>query len=149
MTNTFMKTKSARTLFIRALCLGLCCSGIGEAANKVVFLAGGASHGPGEHEFRAGCLLLAKHLNESGLDIQAEVHSGWPSDESVLDGAKALIIYADGTSVVGRGWEKVDQMAKSGVGLMFMHYAVHPNPAEGALPSTLRAVTLTVAFSVL
>lgn len=101
-----------------------------HAANKIVFLAGGKSHGPGEHEFRAGCMLLAKALNESGIDVQAEVHSGWPSDESVLDGAKALIIYADGTSVVGKGWEKVDKMAKSGVGLMFMHYAVHPEKEE-------------------
>lgn len=101
-----------------------------QAANKVVFLAGAPSHGSGEHEFRAGCLLLAKALNESGLDIQAEVHSGWPEDVSVLDGAKALVIYADGTSVVGKGWEKVDQMAKSGTGLMFMHYAVHPEKEE-------------------
>lgn len=102
-----------------------------HAANKIVFLAGGKSHGPGEHEFRAGCMLLAKALNESGLDVQAEVHSGWPADESVLDGAKALVIYADGTSVVGKGWEKVDQMAKAGTGLMFMHYAVHPTKEEG------------------
>ena len=102
-----------------------------HAADKIVFLAGGRSHGPGEHEFRAGCMLLAKALNESGLDVRAEVHSGWPSDEKVLDGAKALVIYADGTSVVGNGWEKVDQMAKDGVGLMFMHYAVHPEKEEG------------------
>lgn len=102
-----------------------------HGANKIVFLAGGKSHGPGEHEFRAGCMLLAKSLNESGLDIQAEVHNGWPSDESVLDGAKALVIYADGSSVVGRGWKKVDQMAKNGCGLMFMHYAVHPSKQDG------------------
>src|SRR6478735_8543003 len=102
-----------------------------HAANKIVFLAGGKSHGPGEHEFRAGCMLLAKALNESGLDVQAEVHNGWPSDEKVLDGAKALVIYADGASVVGKGWAKVDQMAKSGCGLMFLHYAVHPDKAEG------------------
>ena len=115
----------ARFLAVTALMLAQA-----HAANKIVFLAGGKSHGPGEHEFRAGCMLLAKALNESGLDVQAEVHSGWPSDEKVLDGAKALIIYADGTSVVGKGWEKVDQMAKSGVGLMFMHYAVHPEKEE-------------------
>jgi type 1 glutamine amidotransferase len=104
--------------------------GAARAENKIVFLAGSVSHGPGEHEFRAGSLLLAKALNESGLDIRAEVHSGWPTDESVLDGAKALVIYADGTSVVGKGWEKVDRMAKSGTGLMFMHYAVHPEKEE-------------------
>ena len=101
------------------------------AARKIVFLAGGRSHGPGEHEFNAGCQLLAKALNESKLDIEATVIQGWPKDESVLNGIKGLVIYADGTSVVGKGWEKVDQLAKSGVGLMFMHYAVHPSPAEG------------------
>lgn len=103
----------------------------GHAANKIVFLAGGRSHGPGEHEFRAGSMLLAKALNESGLDVKAEVISGWPADDKVLDDAKAIVIYADGTSVVGKGWEKVDKLAKGGTGLMFMHYAVHPNPAEG------------------
>jgi len=102
-----------------------------DAANKIVFLAGGPSHGPGEHEFRAGCLLLAKDLNESGLDIEAEVQSGWPADESILDGAKAVVIYADATSVVSKGWEKMDQLAKKGTGIMFMHYAVHPDKAEG------------------
>jgi putative membrane-bound dehydrogenase-like protein len=101
------------------------------AARKIVFLAGGRSHGPGEHEFNAGCQLLAKALNESKLDIEATVIQGWPKDESVLNSIKGLVIYADGTSVVGKGWEKVDQLAKSGVGLMFMHYAVHPDAAQG------------------
>lgn len=102
------------------------------AADDIVFLAGGRSHGPGEHEFNAGCQLLAKALNEqSGLGIKATVVSGWPQDEKVLDGIKGLVIYADGTSVVGKGWAKVDELAKKGVGIMFMHYAVHPSPAEG------------------
>ena len=75
------------------------------AEPRVVFLAGGRSHGPGEHEFYAGCQILAKALNEqSGLNIKADVIKGWPSDDSVLDGAKAVVIYADGTSVVGKGW---------------------------------------------
>ena len=102
------------------------------SADDIVFLAGGKSHGPGEHEFNAGCLLLAKALNEqSGLGIKARVIQGWPKDETVLDGIKALVIYADGTSVVGKGWQKVDELAKKGVGIMFMHYAVHPSPADG------------------
>lgn len=104
---------------------------VSSAATKIVFLAGGPSHGPGEHEFRAGAMLLAKSLNEAGLDIQAEVHSGWPKDERVLDDAKAVIFYNDATSVVSRGWAKVDRMAKAGVGLMFMHYAVHPSAEDG------------------
>ncbi len=120
-----MKLSLAITLFL----------GLPEAVfaeNRVVFLAGGRSHGPGEHEFYAGCELLAKALNQQkGVDLKAEVLKGWPADESVLDGAKAVVIYADGTSVVGKGWEKMDALAKKGVGIMFMHYAVHPGAAEG------------------
>jgi hypothetical protein len=103
-----------------------------QAAADIVFLAGGRSHGHGEHEFKAGSELLAKALNEqSGLGLKAVVVSGWPKDESVLDGIKCLVIYADGTSVVGKGWAKMDALAKQGVGIMFMHYAVHPSPADG------------------
>jgi type 1 glutamine amidotransferase len=102
------------------------------AQTRVVFLAGGRSHGPGEHEFNAGCRLLARALEEqSGLGVRAEVVNGWPADDSLLDGAKAVVIYADGTSVVGKGWAKMDALAKQGVGIMFMHYAVHPSAADG------------------
>ncbi len=102
------------------------------AADDIVFLAGARSHGPGEHEFNAGCQILAKALNEqSGLGIKATVIQGWPKDESALDGIKALVIYADGTSVVSNGWGKVDELAKKGVGIVFMHYAVHPSAEEG------------------
>ena len=74
---------------------------------KILFLAGARSHGSGEHEFKAGCMLLAKALNEqSGLDIKATVISGWPKDESVFDGVDAVIIYSDGTKVIKNGWEK-------------------------------------------
>jgi type 1 glutamine amidotransferase len=115
--------------------LALFCSWAYVSAAKttnILFLAGARSHSSGDHEFRAGCMLLAKALNEqSGLDVKASVISGWPKDEKVFDGVDAVVIYADGTSVVRNGWEKVDQLAKSGVGLMFMHYAVHPSPEEG------------------
>jgi putative membrane-bound dehydrogenase-like protein len=110
----------------------LAVAGTALAENRVVFLAGSRSHGPGEHEFNAGCQLLAKALNEqSGLDVKAEVIQGWPSDPAVLDGAKAIVIYSDATSVVGKGWEKMDALTRKGVGVMFMHYAVHPSAQEG------------------
>jgi hypothetical protein len=123
-----MNMRNVLCLLVAALALPFAVS----AENRIVFLAGGRSHGPGEHEFHAGCLLLAKALNEqSGLDVKAEVIQGWPADDTVLDGAKAIIIYADGTSVVGKGWEKMDALAKKGVGIMFMHYAVHPSAEQG------------------
>ena len=99
---------------------------------KILFLAGPRSHASGDHEFFAGCSLLAKALNEqSNLDVEAEVIKGWPEDESVFEGVDAVIIYSDSTKVVGQGWEKTDELAKAGVGLMFMHYAVHPNREQG------------------
>jgi hypothetical protein len=99
---------------------------------NILFLAGGRSHGSGEHEFLAGSKLLAKALNEqSGLNVNATVISGWPEDESVFNDVDAVIIYSDGTKVISHGWEKADLLAKSGVGLMFMHYAVHPSPEDG------------------
>ena len=35
---------------------------VSAADKKIVLVAGGLSHGPGEHEFRAGCLLLQQCL---------------------------------------------------------------------------------------
>ncbi len=120
-------------LWLSFVLFGICPIGDSDAdTTNILFLAGARSHASGEHEFKAGCMLLAKALNEqSGLDIKATVISGWPKDESVFDGVDAVIIYSDGTSVIKKGWEKADKLAKSGCGLMFMHYAVHPSPEEG------------------
>ena len=99
---------------------------------RVIFLTGSRSHGPGLHEHHAGSLLLARALNEqSGLPLRAEVISGWPKDDSVLDGAKAIVIYDTATRIIGPHLERVDALAKSGVGLMFLHYAVHPKADIG------------------
>jgi len=102
-------------------------------AAKVVFLHGSRSHASGDHEFQAGSHLLAKHINaQKKVSLQAVVHHGWPSDESILDHADAIVIYADGTKVIGSGWEKMDQLVKKKkIGVLFMHYAVHPSVEQG------------------
>ena len=42
------------------------------------------------------------------------------------------MIYADGTKVIGSGWEKMDQLVKEKkTGVLFMHYAVHPSVEQG------------------
>jgi hypothetical protein len=82
-------------------------------AAKVVFLYGARSHASGDHEFKAGSHLLAKHINaQKKVNLQATVHPGWPEDESILNNADAIVIYADGTKVIGSGWEKMDQLVK-------------------------------------
>ena len=65
---------------------------------EIVFLAGKKSHGYGKHEHRAGSLLLARCLNESGLDVKASVvaEGAWP-ERSVEDGGPdAIVMYCDG-----------------------------------------------------
>ncbi|MFT4547866.1 MAG: hypothetical protein ACI8XO_002246 [Verrucomicrobiales bacterium] len=104
-----------------------------KETKKIVFIAGNRSHASGEHEFRAGCMLLAEALNkQSGLPVEAVVvGADWKKDKSVLEGADSIVIYADGTSGIGGEWEYLDGLAKKGVGMMFMHYAVHPSKEQG------------------
>ncbi|MCC6233618.1 MAG: ThuA domain-containing protein [Verrucomicrobiales bacterium] len=98
------------------------------APTKIVLIAGSVSHGAGEHEFKAGCSLLASKLNTLP-GLRADVHfNGWPTEASAFDGASAVFIYCDG----GDGHPAIrperlkilaDLMAK-GVGLGTCHYGV-------------------------
>ncbi len=98
----------------------------------ILFLAGKPSHTNGEHEFRAGCMLLAKALNESGLPIEAKVHwYGWPEDESIFDGVDACVVYADRGGKFEEKYAVLDKKVKEGMGIMFMHYGVHPKKEIG------------------
>ena len=101
---------------------------------KIVFIAGKVSHPSGQHEFNAGAILLARALNEqSGLPLEVKVvHNGWPEDEAIFDGAKAVIIYSDGNAShpVNGHESKMEEMLASGVGLMCMHYGVEVPPGE-------------------
>lgn len=99
------------------------------ADRKIVLLAGTPSHGPGEHEHNAGCLLLGRLLNQMG-GVKAVVHTnGWPKDMTIFDGADAVFIYCDG----GGGHMAVrdrqhltflGELMKRGVGFGCCHYAV-------------------------
>ena len=102
---------------------------------KIVFVAGRASHGFGSHEHKAGCMLLAKCLNESGLPVTTEVVTdGWPKDESVFDDADCIIMYADGGGrhPANAHLPAIDRLAGRGVGVVCVHYGVEvPKGASG------------------
>jgi type 1 glutamine amidotransferase len=104
--------------------------GAGETAmgkKKIVLIAGPPSHGYGSHEHHAGCLLLAKCLNESGLPVEAVVYrNGWPKEPDALQGAAAIVIYSDGGGghPIMAHLEEVGKLMKKGVGLACIHYAV-------------------------
>src|SRR5262245_1627125 len=63
---------------------------------KIVLVAGRPSHGPGDHEFNAGCKLMAKCLGELPGAEPVFVAGGWPEDESVFDNARAIVFFMDG-----------------------------------------------------
>ena len=106
--------------------------GVSRAADsdkKIVLVAGRPSHGPGDHEFNAGILLLTKCLKEMGDVDPIVVKGGWPEDESVFNGAASIVFFMDG----GGGHpmiqkDRIDRVLKplmdKGVGLVCMHYAV-------------------------
>jgi hypothetical protein len=102
------------------------CAADSAAKKKIVFIAGGPSHGYAEHEHAAGCLLLAKCLNDNVPGAEAVVSRGWPTAPQVLEGAAAVVIYSDG----GGGHpamahlDELAKLMKQGVGLACIHYAV-------------------------
>ena len=106
-------------------------SGLGggfAADKKILLIAGRPSHGPGDHEFRAGSLLLQKCLNKV-KGIKAEMHDfGWPKDDSAFDGADAVLIYADGggghPAIQKNRAKLIDGLAKRGLGIGCAHYGV-------------------------
>lgn len=98
-----------------------------QEKRKIVFVAGKPSHAPGEHEHRAGSMLFADHLDKSGLGIETVVvTNGWPKDESVFDGASAVIFYADGGKrhPAASHLDKLNELVKNGVGIGCIHYGI-------------------------
>ncbi len=95
--------------------------------HKVLFLTGKPSHGYGAHDHLAGCMLLSKSLNESGLSIESQVyHYDWPTDLKIFDDVDCIVMYGDGGPghMVNAHLDELDALAKKGVGIVCLHYAV-------------------------
>jgi hypothetical protein len=101
---------------------------------RIVFVAGRPSHGYGQHEHNAGCLLLANALRNSLPDIEVDVfRDGWPSDSAkAFQGASTIVMYCDGGEghMVNRHLEEVQALADKGVGIVCIHYAVEVPKGE-------------------
>ena len=71
----FMKLAYSLVTFA---CIAFAATLSAAETKKIVFIAGPPSHGPGDHEHRAGCLLLKSCLDQVP-GVTAEVYSnGWP-----------------------------------------------------------------------
>jgi type 1 glutamine amidotransferase len=97
-------------------------------ANKIVLVAGRQSHGPGDHEFFAGCAILMKVLQQTPNVAPVMARDGWPKNEKIFEGAKSVVFYMDGGGghpIIQKGHKEVVQkLMDQGVGFVNIHYAV-------------------------
>jgi len=133
-----------RLIWSVVIVLGAAASFSAQRGDKlIVLIAGRPSHAAGDHEFRAGSMLLQKALTGfPGVRVEV-VTMGWPTkdvdgkrvdDNSLLEKADAILIYADGgkgnPAIQGDRIAFIDSLAKKGVGLGFGHYGVEVPAGE-------------------
>jgi len=123
-------TKFSCAILVLCLCL------TSQAADKqVVFIAGKPSHRSGEHEHRAGCLLLQSCL-QSVPGLTSVVYSnGWPDDPKAFDYADTIVLYSDGAGghpfLQHDHLQTIGKLMDRGVGLVLLHFAVEPTKENG------------------
>ena len=121
---------------MRFLILALCFCALnwlsGEDKKKIIFLSGKDSHAYGHHEHRAGCYLLAKWLNKSGLNIQARVYEEKVPSNKVLESASAIILFSNGNErhPFNKRFKDIDELMKKGIGLSLFHFALEVPEGE-------------------
>ena len=115
---------------------------LADGRKKLVLVAGRPSHAPGEHEHRAGTLLAEKCLDAAfpaggtGPQLVTAAYSGgWPADPTAFDNADAIFFFADGGGghpvLQSNRLAQVDALAKRGVGIACLHYAVEVPKEKG------------------
>jgi type 1 glutamine amidotransferase len=121
---------------LQALIVLVTTSAVVAADKKIVFLAGGASHGSGDHEHYAGCQLFKSCL-EKVPGVVTEVHrNAWPENPgAAFAGAAAVVIYSDGGGghpfLRDNRLQVIGELLQKGVGLVCLHYAVEPTKEAG------------------
>ncbi len=115
---------------------------LADGRKKLVLVAGKPSHGPGQHEHRAGTMLAEKCLDaafETGAKgpqlVTATYTGGWPTDPTAFDNADAVFFFADGGNghpvLQSNRLAQIDALAKRGVGIACLHYAVEVPKEKG------------------
>ncbi|MEQ1860208.1 MAG: ThuA domain-containing protein [Chthoniobacteraceae bacterium] len=102
---------------------------------KIVLLAGSVSNKPGQHEYFAGCAMMMQWLKQTPGVWPVMAAEGWPQNEAILDGAKAVVVFADGGAKLPfldpARWEKMHGLMSKGAGLVMLHQAIDV-PADRA-----------------
>lgn len=112
---------------------------------KIVLLAGSVSNKAGQHEYFAGCAMMMDWLKQTPGVWPVMAAEGWPQNEAILDGAKAVVVYADGGAKLPflepSRWEKISKLVAGGAGFVMLHQAVDvPEDRADDIKSWLGAV---------
>src|SRR5438093_4276918 len=96
--------------------------------NKIALVAGRQSHGPGDHEFFAGCAILMKLLKQTPHVFPVMARDGWPKDPKTFENCKSVVFYMDGGGghpIIQKEHQAVVQkLIDQRVGFVNLHYAV-------------------------
>lgn len=108
------------------------------SAKKIVLVAGAPSpsHPMGAHQFFAVTAVLAKLLCRVPGVVPVIVRDGWPTRESLLDNAAAIVFYADGGASHPLDAEArraaLRSRLSSRTGLVNVHYALEYTAASAS-----------------
>lgn len=91
---------------------------------KIVLIAGSNYYKAGEHDYIAGCAVLADLLRQTS-GVAPVLALDWPKKPETLAGAKAIVFFFDGGDkhgiLKGDRLAEVQKLAAAGVGLVQLH----------------------------
>ena len=109
------------------------------ASAKIVLVSGTvkARDVVGHHDYLAGCRLAAFLLAQTANVSVVMVHDGWPEDERILTGARALVFYTGGVDKhafvhSATRIATLQRLIDEGTGLVMLHQAVRYSRAFAA-----------------
>jgi hypothetical protein len=101
---------------------------------KIVLIAGSNYFKPGEHEYVAGCAVLADLLKQSP-GVCSVLALDWPKKPETLTGAKSIVCLFDGGDkhalLAADRMAQLRKLADEGVGLVGLHQFVDVPKAVG------------------
>ena len=112
---------------------------------KIVLIAGPVSKAGGEHEYFAGSVLMMDWLKQTPGVWPVLVAEGWPKNEAILDGAKAIVVYADTADKLPflepSRWDHMKRLIDAGTGFVMLHQSADvPADRAAEMKSWLGAV---------
>jgi hypothetical protein len=115
-----------------AITLSFFCLSVAQAQPRRIVLVAGETakvDTTGHHDYLAGCKCLETLLHQTPMVKATQVTEGWPTDETVFDGASAVVFYTDGGGKQAflntpQRVAKIQSMVDAGTGLVMIHQAV-------------------------